>query len=343
MIFFSKKHGKADCSRAERPRFEALPFFLTCSRVGFCLVLSLLALYRTPAQVFSPLPVIPRLDSRDDMFRQYQSDVEASRRALFSSRRDPEEKSRELGSLLTIYLYIPLEGEELIGIAARCNIPYGTIASINRLSHGEDMIPGRILLLPSIPGLFIPERPSSDLERLLGAGRPETGVILSVPREGLTEQFRFIPGDDLSPTERVYFLNRGFNFPLKNFEVSSFYGPRTNPVTGRPGTHRGIDLAAPEGAGVYAVKNGTILGLGDDPVLGKYVIMGHENDWVSLYGHLSAITTVLHAELQSASLIGRVGTTGQSTGPHLHFELRQNGQSRDPARLLGLFKGNTGQ
>jgi murein DD-endopeptidase MepM/ murein hydrolase activator NlpD len=104
--------------------------------------------------------------------------------------------------------------------------------------------------------------------------------------------------------------------------------------------HRGVDLAAPEGAEVFAVKSGIVTDIGEDPILGKYVILSHENNWVSFYGHLSSIepNTSIRAEVQSGSLIARVGSTGQSTGPHLHFELRQNGQSRDPARLLGLFK-----
>ena len=343
MTFFSTRkfcwisngEGKASYVRANRLLHQALPFFL--------ISLTLLAVHETSAQPISPLPVIPRLDSRNTMFRQYQQDVEAARLALFSSRQNTGERAKELAASMTIYSYAPGEGEELLGIAARCNIPYGTLASLNRFSHGEDMTPGRTLLLPSVPGLFIPERPHTDLEKLLASVRPETGTLMSVPREGRTELFRFIPGDDFSPTERVFFLNRGFYFPLRSFEISSFYGPRINPVTGRQSTHRGLDLAAPEGSEVYAVKSGTVLDIGEDPVLGKYVIIGHDNDWVSFYGHLSAIITDLHAELQSTNLIGRVGTTGQSTGPHLHFELRQNGQSQDPARLLRFFKGNTGQ
>jgi len=102
--------------------------------------------------------------------------------------------------------------------------------------------------------------------------------------------------------------------------------------------HGGIDLAAPEGTEVYAAKSGTVTALGEDPILGKYVIISHDNNMVSLYGHLSYINTNLHAIVQSGSVIAKVGSTGQSTGPHLHFELRQNGQSRDPARLLRLFQ-----
>jgi len=304
------------------------------------------------------LPAITRLDSRDTAFKQFLSDVETSRRLLFSSRPgnsqggypvvpDPA-LSGKIASSLTIYSYTPREGEDIYAIAARCNIPYGTLASLNRLSHQEDMVPQKPLLLPSAVGIFITETPGTSLERLLFSARTQApqegqGIVLSIPREGKSEKYRFIPGDDFSPTERAFFLNRGFHFPLQNFQVSSLYGPRINPVTGKSGIHQGVDLAAPEGTEVYATKNGTVIDQGEDPILGKYIIISHENNWVSIYGHLSEIKTALRQEVQSASLIARVGSTGQSTGPHLHFELRQNGQTRDPARLLGLFKEKTEQ
>jgi len=276
------------------------------------------------------------------MFKQYLADVEISRRLLYSTRQNTTE---QIVSSLTIYTYIIQADDELLGISARCSIPYGTLASLNRFSHMEEMTAGYVLLIPSVPGLFIPETPDTDLERLLYSSRAagEEGITISIPRGGKTERFLFIPGEDLSPTERVFFLNRGFRFPLEHFQVTSLYGPRNNPITGLYSMHGGVDLAAPLGTEVYAVKSGTVAGLGEDPVLGKYVIMSHDNDWVSIYGHLSTINTALHAELQSGNLIARVGSTGQSTGPHLHFELRQNGQSQDPARLLRLFRGNSGQ
>jgi hypothetical protein len=288
----------------------------------------------------SPFPVISRLDTRDYAFRQYISDVETARRLVFSSR---QTRTEDIASYLTIYTYIPGDGDDLMSVAARCNIPYATLASLNRISHMGEMTIGKILLLPSVPGLFITEEPNTELERLLVSSREDIGLILTIPREDSAEQYRFIPGDDFTPNERVFFLNRDFRFPLRQIRVSSPYGPRVNPVTGRPGVHRGLDFAAPEGTEVYAVKSGIVIDTGDDPVLGKYVMISHESNWVSLYGHLSAIDTSLHATVQSGSLIARVGSTGQSTGPHLHFELRQNGQTRDPAVLLGIFRSSSGQ
>jgi len=301
--------------------------------LAFFLLFSFLAI---PAfGLDSALPAIQRLDSRDTVFKQYLSDIEAGRRYLFSPKKMAVEV---LASYLMIYSYTPGDNENLFDIAARCSIPYATLASVNRYSHLEDLKSGKPMLLPTMPGIFIPEIPSTDLERLIFSARQETAVTLFIPRDGQTERFYFLPGDDFTPTERVFFLNRDFQFPLKHFQVSSGYGMRINPVTGKPGMHGGIDLAAPYGTEVYAAKKGTVTEVGEDPILGNYVIIRHENNMVSLYGHLSSISTSLNANVQSDTIIARVGSTGQSTGPHLHFELRQNGQSRDPARLLRLFQ-----
>jgi len=355
MSLHSAGKGKIACSR-----YAILPFFcpfgiwrLCTLPVFLLLFLMIPQAHAAGAETSSALPVISRLDSRDTVFMQYLQDVEASRRSLFPFRRELPDRTaaEQIASSLTVYAYTLRQEDDLLGIAARCNVPYATLASLNRLSHTEDLSKGKSLLLPSIPGIFIPEKPATDLEHLLSAARPDTGsedgkydgVLLSIPLNGKTERFRFIPGDDFSPTERIFFLNRGFHFPLQSFKVTSLYGPRINPVTGKPSMHGGIDLAAPEGSEVHAARDGTVMDLGQDPILGKYIIIRHDNNWISIYGHLSAISTALHAEVQSGSVIGRVGSTGQSTGPHLHFEIKQNGQSRDPAGLLGLFRGTTGQ
>jgi murein DD-endopeptidase MepM/ murein hydrolase activator NlpD len=252
-----------------------------------------------------------------------------SRRRLFGRTGEAE---RDAAEILTIYRYIPAEGEDLLSIAARCNVPYSTLASINRLPHPP--LAGE-MLLPSVPGIFIPLEPDSDLERLMAAARSDRGgEEIYLGGEGPGRTFLFFPGDDFSPTERIFFLNRGFRFPLRNFVLTSAFGPRVNPVTGRPRIHQGLDLAAPEGTEVFAAADGEVIETGSEPVYGNYVIVRHRDDWVSLYGHLSLIKAVLHQELRSGSLIGNVGSTGQSTGPHLHFELRKNGRAQDPGKHL---------
>jgi hypothetical protein len=295
----------------------------------------------------SVFPEINRLDNRDVLFRQYLADVEAARRRIFN-RRDAESGDAagrdaansgdaSLAEGLTIYAYTPKAGEDLLGLAARCTVPYAALVTLNRLPAADAALSGGVLL-PSIPGLFIPEEPRTDLEMLLTSAREERrGVLLTFRRGGETERFRFIPGEDFTPTERAFFLHPGFRFPLRNYRLTSPFGPRINPVTGNPRFHQGLDLAAPAGTEVFAARDGVVTAQGYDPVYGNYIIISH-GDWTSLYGHLSEIHTVLLNNIRSGTLIGRVGSTGQSTGPHLHFELKQKGIARDPEKYLYLFK-----
>ena len=286
------------------------------------------------------LPRIHSLNARDMIFAQYLSDVELSRRYIFNSR-DSRNTMENIVQALTIYIYHPVPNDNLIAISARCNIPYSSIATLNRISNAGDFTPDTPLLLPSMPGIFIHENPESELELLLSSSRTEENTILITVSNGSEKtNYIFLPGADFYPTERIFFLNRGFNFPLRDFRITSAFGLRRNPVTGNHINHQGIDLAAPENTPVYPVRDGIVSELGNDPVLGLYIIVSHNNNWVSIYGHLSLINAALNQRVNSGNIIGRVGSTGQSTGPHLHFELRHNGVSRDPERLLRLFQGN---
>jgi len=281
-----------------------------------------------------PYPVIRRLDPSDLVFRQYREDVDEARRRLFT--REPGREGSDGAELLTVYAYTPGENDDLFSLAARCNIPYAALVTLNRLSAPGKLEAAGLLFLPSTPGLFIPENPESDLEQLIYSARPnQEGAGLSFSRNGATERFRFIPGADFSPTERAFFLNPGFfRYPLRSYRLTSTYGPRVNPITGNLRLHAGLDLAAPEGTEVYAARDGIVAELGTDPIFGNFIILQHGENWASLYGHLSKFETVLRSNVRSGSLIGRVGSTGQSTGPHLHFEIRQNGRAQNPGSYL---------
>ena len=277
-------------------------------------------------------PVINRLDPTDIGFRQFLNDVHANRRRLVSART----RVHEAVDNLTIFQYTTRPGEDIFFLAARCNIPYSTLASLNRLNNPTALTAGQVILLPSCPGIFIPPEIESDLEKIIGAARQnnEDAVELRISISGRSQVFHFIPGADYSPTERGFFLYSGFRFPLRTFRLTSPYGIREDPITGHIAMHRGIDLAAPEGTEVYAAADGTVTAIGEDPVYGIYIIINHSNNWTSFYAHLQRAETVLRSEVKSDTLIGRVGTTGLSTGPHLHFELRQNGMHFDPGGRL---------
>ena len=238
-----------------------------------------------------------------------------------------------MGDYLQIYSYTPKSGDDIYRLSARCNIPYSALATLNRINHPEPL--KKQVLLPTVPGLFIPESPSNDLERLISLSREsDEGTVITVHANGRSVRYLFFPGADFNQTERSFFLTRGFRFPLRSYRISSPFGMRANPFTGKPQIHNGVDLAAPVGTEVYAVREGRVTDIGNDSVFGNYIIIAHDDNWVSLYGHLSAFSVRLHSNVTAATVIGKVGNSGQSTGPHLHFELRKNGAALDPTKML---------
>lgn len=282
-------------------------------------------------------PRIPALSSADPVFSQYCDDVLAARHALASAK-----GNRPIP--LSFYSYAVRREDSLIGIAARCSVPYDAIASLNRISSSGEAIAGRILLLPTLPGLYLPDSANSNFERmLLSSFDPDNPAIVSFRIRdagpgGGQRTVHCIPDASFDGTLRACFLTPVFRFPLPEAVVTSSFGMRKNPVSGKLLFHRGIDLAAPRGTEVRAFADGTVTSCGFDPVYGNYVIVRHEGNRESLYGHLQTIKIELHQKVKSATILGTVGSTGQSTGPHLHFEIHENGVPKNPA---GFIKGNS--
>lgn len=115
--------------------------------------------------------------------------------------------------------------------------------------------------------------------------------------------------------------------------LTSPYGLRFNGVS--PDIHPGVDIAAPEGTPVRAMKPGTVVFAGTMSGYGLTVIVEHGTGLRTLYAHLSALDVQAGQILRGRDVIGRVGRTGNATGSHLHFEVRQRGHAVDPVPLLG--------
>lgn len=123
--------------------------------------------------------------------------------------------------------------------------------------------------------------------------------------------------------------------PLKNgYEVSSGFGARSDPFTGERGVHNGLDLRAPNGTPVYATADGTVEHAGPDGDFGKCVRIDHGNGIVTVYCHLSSIDVSAGQVIRRGTHIGGVGSTGRSTGSHLHYEVHVDGVPRDPAQYI---------
>ncbi|MFP4502958.1 MAG: LysM peptidoglycan-binding domain-containing M23 family metallopeptidase [Candidatus Hydrogenedentota bacterium] len=116
--------------------------------------------------------------------------------------------------------------------------------------------------------------------------------------------------------------------------LSSDYGQRKDPFSGRPDFHHGIDLAAKFGSRVRSLDAGTVTFSGWQPGYGKVVIVDHHNGRESVYGHNASNMVAEGDRVDPDSVIALVGTTGRSTGPHLHFEIREDGEAVNPMPYL---------
>ena len=301
------------------------------------LSLALLGVFAPPYGAVSAetpsYPRIPRLASDDPVFSQYSDDVESARKALAGSGRN---RSLPVG----LYSYKAVEGDTLLTVAARCSVPYDSIASLNRIASQKEGIVGRILLLPSLPGLYLPDTARNGFERLLlSSFDPDDPAIISftVREAGGDRPVHCIPDALFDGTVRAFFLTPTFRFPLPEGIQTSSFGYRKNPVTGNLIFHKGVDIAAPRGTRVLACADGVVQASEYDKIYGNYIILRHDDNRESLYGHLETKKIELHRRVKSGTIIGTVGSTGQSTGPHLHFEIHENGIPKNPA---GFIKGN---
>ena len=124
---------------------------------------------------------------------------------------------------------------------------------------------------------------------------------------------------------------------FKGFTMTSAYGVRPDPFTQVEKFHHGWDLAAPEGTPVGAQAPGTVAFSGEREGYGNVVEVAHKDGSVTIYGHLKTRRVSTGDGVQAHDIIGEVGSSGRSTGPHLHFEVRTQGRSVNPADWLSNF------
>lgn len=117
-------------------------------------------------------------------------------------------------------------------------------------------------------------------------------------------------------------------------KVTSEFGFRTHPITGERSCHTGLDLAAPMGTPVLAAYSGTVTETNETSGRGKYIRLQHGTSMQTLYCHLSEIDVSEGDEVEAGDVIGLVGSTGMSTGPHLHFEVWIDGVRCNPVYIL---------
>ncbi|TVQ99436.1 MAG: M23 family metallopeptidase [Desulfovibrionales bacterium] len=132
---------------------------------------------------------------------------------------------------------------------------------------------------------------------------------------------------------RGFFASTPSIWPAEGW-VTSEFGYRRSPFTDRREMHRGLDIAGPIGTPIYSTATGTVLSAGKEGAYGKVVTIDHGGGIVTLYAHMHRIIVTVDQEVSRGELIGYMGNTGRTTGPHLHYEVRLNGIPVDPMRYI---------
>lgn len=271
------------------------------------------------------IPEIEELSSLNFLFAQYQQDVQNANKNYY----------REKENELIFYRYKAKNDETLISIASRCSIRQDTLATINSISESKEIVAGKTLLLPSCDGLYIPLKPENYFELLLSSEQADNINEQTIKVKNGTREFYFLPQKKFSMSLRAYFLNPGMSMPLEKSVLTSAFGMRISPISGKWKMHKGIDLAAARGSRILACREGLVkLAAKGNPVYGNYVVLKHPNGMESLYAHMDLISVEKNQKVTTGQTLGTVGTTGLSTGPHLHFEISQNGSPLNPENYL---------
>ena len=129
-----------------------------------------------------------------------------------------------------------------------------------------------------------------------------------------------------------------FTSPLKNYTFTSGYGFREHPIYKRRIFHNGVDLAAKKGTNIRAIESGLVVKAGNLSGYGNTVILMHRRGYMSMYGHMSDIKVKTGDAVRRGEVIGYVGSTGISTGDHLHLEVFKDGKRINPEKLIHFKK-----
>ncbi len=238
---------------------------------------------------------------------------------------------------LKVVPYEVKPGDTISTIAGRFSLNLDTLLSYNNIRDVRRLTAGKVLQVPNSNGLKhrvsrgeslggIAGRYGIALNNLLDWNNLESSVIQ--PGQEL-----FIPGGRLPATEIDRILGKLFIYPTKG-RLSSSFGERLDPFTSIRRFHNGFDIANNPGTPVVSAMAGRVAMVGYNANYGKYIILSHADGYQTLYGHLSEFLVRRSQAVAQGQAIGRMGNTGYSTGPHLHFSIFQRGEPVNPSRFL---------
>ena len=240
----------------------------------------------------------------------------------------PQTARQKLAATNGLYIVQPLDA--INQIAAKFNVPPYVLRRFNKLGNNSTLRPGQKLKIPAPLGTPYLVQPGESLSGL--SERANTNILTLMALNGMTIPLLMersevaLPPACLPPGVTAAPGTRGFAWPTTYMSRSG------NKYSSR---HRGYDVTAPYNTPVYASKGGIVaLAQWTEWGFGNTIVLDHASEWQTLYAHLDSIAVTCGQTVAKGDLLGISGSTGNSTGPHLHFEIMQRETHVDPADYL---------
>jgi len=229
------------------------------------------------------------------------------------------------------------KGDTLWAIARFYKISIDSLISANKVISLYQIQPGKPLKIPRVNGIFyrvkkydtlfsIAEQKKISHEEIKKYN--SIGSFLKIGNE------LFLPGGKLNRAEKDLVFGGFFISPVKTGYLSSKYGMRVHPVKKKKIFHTGIDIAGNHSGKVLASSEGRVIHAGEFGSYGNYIRIRHALGFESTYAHLKTIKVKKGRRVRKGDVIGEVGNSGLSTGPHLHFEIKQKNRFVNPTRFI---------
>lgn len=242
---------------------------------------------------------------------------------------------------LTYKTYRVKQGDMIGVIAEQNNISQDTLITVNHISSTRTIQVGTYLKIPSIAGILYTVREDGEtFEKIAEKYDISADKCAEVNNMAMTVSLKagdtlFLPDAQMDNITRQEINGDLFHKPLKNrYWLTSPYGWRSSPFSGKRSFHGGTDMAIASGTNIYAALDGRVSFTGYNDTYGNYVIVTHHSGYKTLYAHMSSISCKKGQYVYTNTVIGKVGSTGMSTGPHLHFAVYKNGKSMNPMSLI---------
>jgi murein DD-endopeptidase MepM/ murein hydrolase activator NlpD len=256
---------------------------------------------------------------------------------LSSSREGEEEIPLDLMETFSWGSYRVRRGDTVSGIAADHHISIDAIIASNGIANVKRLREGETLRLPNMDGIPYTVKKGDTIAKISSAmGVPKEAILDAndIQDDTIAQGTAlFIPGARMKREELKMAMGDLFIYPIRGRLTSSF-GWRNDPISGVRRHHAAIDLAAPMGTPIKAAQDAKVSVVGINSTYGRFVILEHGGGYQTMYAHMSVVSVKQGTSVIQGAKIGEVGSTGYSTGPHLHFAVYKNGRAVNPLEFL---------